>query len=141
MNVAIGHNELVRLRDTLSAEALAELRDSRLLDRAREALRMHDAPRALSLAQAALLLDADDARALYLIGMACLRMGQRADALAAFERALLEDPHYWVSAVELAKLHAEAGDVATARGYLALLTGEPDVPCDVLHAVAKYVTS
>lgn len=137
MNVALDHNELVRLRGTLSARALDELRDARLLERAADALAMQDAPRALSLAQAALLLDADDARALYFTGMACLRLGRRDQAKAAFERALLEEPHYWASAVELAKLHAEAGDCATARGYLALLTGEADVPPDVLHAVAE----
>ena len=95
------------------------------------------ARRAIDLAQAALLADPENSRALRVIGQAALRLGDRDSAKRAFERAIIEDPRDWQSAGDLARIHHAAGETDEARSLLALLTSDNDVPSEALAVLAK----
>jgi Tfp pilus assembly protein PilF len=137
MPIVIDENELRRLRANLPSEGVKRIPGPQLTQMAAQALELKDARRAVDLAQAALLIDPEDSQALRVIGQATLRLGDHASAKRAFERAIIEDPHDWQSACDLARLHAAAGETDEARSLLALLTSDADVPSEALAALAK----
>ncbi len=137
MRVVIDKDELRRLRDSVPAEGVKRIPGAQLSQMAAQALDGRDARRAVDLAQAALLLDPEDSHALRVIGQATLRLGDRASAKHAFARAIVEDPHDWQSAGDLARLHAAAGETDEAQSILAMLASDGDVPNEALAALAK----
>ena len=136
MRVVIDKDELRRLRGSVPSAAVHRLSGAQLGRMAAHALSVKDARRAVDLAQAALLADPDDGLALRVIGQASLRLGDATSAKQAFSRAILEDPHDWQSASDLARLHAAAGESDEATSILAMLAADIDVPSAALAALA-----
>ena len=128
--MVIDEEELRVLNAKLPADARC---DVDLAGRANLAMLQGDVKGAEALAQAALVLDPCDALALRVAGEIAMRRGDMTLALAAYERAILENPSDWRSARALATIHRDSGRPERASGIMAMLAADPSVPGEALR--------